>query len=813
VNVSYAWLRALAPDLNDTPAELGERLALLGAPVEGADELAAGLADIVVARVLQAGPHPNADRLSLCQVDAGAGETLSVVCGAPNVRAGALYPFVPVGGTLPGGMKIRKAKIRGEVSHGMLCSPKELGLGTDHAGILEMRGDHPVGSSFVQAFGLDDTRLDVEVTANRGDLLSHLGVAREAAPGGVGGVRLPAIPQAPPVALRLETDPREVSVDGVRVRIDEPTLCRRFLGAVVRGVTVGPSPDWLQARLRAVGARPINNVVDATNYVLFELGQPTHAYDLTHLRGGEVVTRRARAGESVRTLDGVERTLTESMLVIADAERTVDIAGIMGEEESGVSPETTDLFLECAHFEPRQIRNTKKALGIQSDAAYRFERFVDPEGQERAFRRVLEIILATAGGSLHPVAADVHPDPWSSPEVPLRLARVERLLGVSFSGDEVRALLEPLGFETIGEADGTLMVRVPGWRGYDVTREVDLIEEVARRHGFDRFPETLGAYRPNRVPDHPLFQLEDRLRKFLAGRGLFESQSTAFVPAAEGEVRLSNPLSREEPVLRRVVLPSLLRRVERNLARGVRDVRLFELATSFRAQGAGEAPLEVPRLALALTGRREPPHWSGPDRPFELWDLKGLLDELVGQVHTDAGVEVPDRDGAAGDPVWHVGGKAWWVAGEVWTVRSASGETLGWAGRVDPRRMDTPPWAGPVYGLELDLPAAPEARPDPAYQPVPAHPGVDRDVALLVPNALPARKVDDLVREAGGPLLVGVDVFDQFRGSGVPDGVRSLAYRFRFRASERTLTDDEVERATRSIVERLGEELGVHVRE
>jgi phenylalanyl-tRNA synthetase beta chain len=514
----------------------------------------------------------------------------------------------------------------------------------------------------------------------------------------------------------------------------------------------------------------------------------------------------------VRTLDGVERTLTDSMLVIADAERTVDIAGIMGEEESGVSPETTDLFLECAHFEPRQIRNTKKALGIQSDAGYRFERFVDPEGQERAFRRVLEIILATAGGTLHPVAADVHPDPWSSPEVPLRLARVERLLGVSFSGDEVRALLEPLGFEAIGEADGTLTVRVPGWRAYDVTREVDLIEEVARRHGFDRFPETLGAYGPNRVPDHPLFQLEDRLRTFLAGRGLFESQSPAFVPAGEGEVRLGNPLSREEPVLRRVLLPSLLRRVERNLARGVRDVRLFELATSFQARGPGEAPREVTRLAVALTGRREPPHWSGPDRPIELWDLKGLFDDLVARVHAEAHVEVLDGGGNE-DAAWRVGGEPWWVAGEVWTVLSASGETLGRAGRVDPRRVDTPPWAGPVYGLEIDLPHVPEPRPDPAYRPVPAHPGVDRDVALLVPDALPARRVEDVVREAGGPLLVGVEVFDQFRGTGVPDGVRSLAYRFRFRAAERTLTDDEVERATRSIVERLGEELGVHVRE
>jgi phenylalanyl-tRNA synthetase beta chain len=800
MNVSYTWLRALAPGLDEAPQALAERLALLGAPVDQLTHLAAGLSDIVVARVVETGPHPNADRLSYCRVDAGTGETLGVVCGAPNVRAGALYPFIAVGGTLPGGMAIRKAKIRGEVSNGMLCSPKELGLGTDHSGLLEIHGDHDPGSPFVQALGLDDTRMDVEVTANRGDLLSHVGLAREVAEGGVEGVRLPSIPGAPELELRLERDPCEVVVDGVRVSIEEPALCRRFLGAVVRGVRVGPSPDWLQARLRAVGGRPINNVVDATNYVLFELGHPTHAYDLGRLRGAAVVTRLAHEGEKVHTLDGVDRTLDPSMLVIADAERTVDVAGIMGEEESGVSDATTDLFLECAHFEPRQIRNTKKALGIASDAGYRFERWVDPEGQERAFRRVLEIILATAGGTLHPVAADVHPDPWTAPLVPLRLARVERLLGVAFTAGQVRGLLEPLGFVVVGEQDGTLEVRVPGWRGYDVTREVDLIEEIARRHGFDRFPESLGPYRPNRVPDHPLFQLEDRLRTFLVGRGLFESQTPAFVPEAEGEVRLSNPLSREEPALRRVVLPSLLRRLERNLARGVRDVRLFELATAFHAEGPGEPPRETPRLAVVVTGRREPPHWSSADRPFDLWDLKGLLADAAGRIWPGALVEPATRDGRS------------LAAGEGWSVTDAEGRAVGHGGRVDPRALDLPPWAGAVYGFELDLPAEPAPAPDPLYRALPSFPGVERDVALLVPDDVPAARVEAVVRAGGGELLTGVEVFDLFRGRGVPDGVRSLAYRFRFRSPERTLTDEEVERTTGAILDRLGEELGVQVR-
>lgn len=801
MNVSLAWLRFLAPDIEAEVEALSERMAALGFPVEGVDALGATLQDVVVARVVEAGRHPNADRLSLCRVDAGGDEVLDVVCGAPNVRAGALYPFIPVGGVLPGGMKIRKAKIRGQTSNGMLCSARELELGLDHSGILELRTDAPPGTPFVDAYGLGgDARLDVEVTANRGDLLSHVGVARELAPGGVEGVDLPRVPGGAAPALDLVSDPRAVEVDGIRVSIREPALCRRFLGAVIRGVRVGPSPDWLQSRLRAVGARPINNVVDATNYVLFELGQPTHAYDLARLKGGEIMARMAAEGESLRTLDEVERTLDASMLVIADAERTVNVAGIMGEDETAVSDATTDVFLECAHFEPRSIRTTKKALGIQSDAGYRYERWVDPAGQERAFRRVIEVILATAGGTLHPVAADVHADPWTPPRVALRRARVEHLLGVPFDAATIADLLRPLGFG-VDLADGeTLKVEVPGWRAYDVTREVDLIEEVARRHGFDRFPDAPGPYRPNTVPDHPLFRLEDELRTLLVGRGLFEAQTPAFVPETEGDVRLSNPLSQEEPVLRRDLIPSLLRRVERNLARGVRDVRLFEIATSFRARGPGEAPAEQTRLAAVVTGRRAPEHWSADDEPLDVRDLQGLLAALVRRARPDARVEPGDTEGSR------------LAAGGGLVVRDADGAVVGFGGRVDPAALDLPPWAGDVLALELGLPAEPAPPGDPVARPLPAYPAVERDVALIVPRALPAATVTEAARSAGTALLEAVEVFDLYEGERLPEGTRSIAYRFRFRSPERTLTDDEVERAFHAIVARVEEEPGVHVR-
>lgn len=800
MNVSLRWLRALAPTIAPDPERLADRLAALGFPVEGMVPLGESLADIVVARVLEAGPHPNADRLSLCQVDAGGGEVLSVVCGAPNVRAGGLYPFVPVGGVLPGGMKIRRAKIRGQHSNGMLCSPRELGLGTDHAGLLTLRSEAEPGTPFTEVWDLEgEVRLDVEVTANRGDLLSHLGIAREVAPGGVDDVALPPIPGGRSPEIRLHTAADAGEVDGVRVAIDEPALCRRFLGAVVRGVTVGPSPDWLQNRLRAIGARPINNVVDATNYLLFELGQPTHAYDLATLRGSTVVARLARPGERVRTLDEVERTLDDSMLVIADGEQTINVAGIMGDAATGVTAATTDLFIECAHFEPPSVRTTKKTLAIQSDAGYRYERFVDPSGQERALRRLLEIIIATAGGTLHPVVADVRPRPWATPSLELRRQRVERVLGVPFAASALADHLRPLGFG-VDQGDGErLRVTVPGWRGHDVTREVDLIEEVARRHGFDHFPTESRPYRSTTVPDHPLFALEDALRDLLVGAGLFEAQTPAFVPATEGEVHLSNPLAQSEPVLRRDLVPSLLRRVEYNLARGVRDVRLFELATTFRAAGKGAAPVEQTRLAAVVTGRRAPGHWSTADEPFDLRDLQGLLTRALGRARPAARLVPGDVEGSRLRP------------GHGWRLVEGD-ETVGFGGQVDPSFLDLPPWAGAVHAFEVALPALPAPPPLPLARALPAFPAVERDVAVLVPRAVEAAHLITVAQGAGGLHLEEVAIVDLYEGPRIPEGTRSIAYRFRFRSREGTLTDDEVDRAFGSIVARIQEQPGVHIR-
>jgi len=797
MNISYRWLQSLIPGLEATPEEVADRLAQYGAPVDELVRIGAEIEEIVVARVEHVERHPNADRLSLCTVDAGTGEPLQVVCGAPNVQAGKFYPFAPVGAGLPGGIRIRKSKIRGVESQGMLCSERELGLGRGHEGIMELRGEFTPGERFVPALGLDDVRIVVDVTPNRGDLLSHVGIARELAPGGNAGITLPRFSETG-VSVRLERSSESVSLRGVKVTLEDPRGCPRYLGAIVRGVRIAPSPAWLEARLRAVGLRPINNVVDATNYILYELGQPLHAFDLARLGGGELRIRKARAGEKIVTLDGVERVLSEDMTVIADAHTATAVAGVMGGEESEVTADTRDIFLECALFDPRSTRRTRTALGLSTDASYRYERGVDPEGMEAALRRALELIVAVAGGEVDDVVADIYPDPQPARVVAITPSRTTRVLGIPFDAAQIAGLLEPLGFALEGKSDDGLRFRVPGYRSYDVSREADLIEEVARRHGYEAFPAEPRPFRPSAVPDDPLAELEDRLRTLLVGEGFAEARLAAFVPESAGEVAPLNPLSSAESRLRGSLLPGLLRRVEANFAHGTRAVRLFEIGTVFAPGASPDAPpCEETRLAFVLTGAAEPPHWSAPSRAADIWDLKGVLAHLLASLSSDLKLEpgAVERTPLA--------------AGRAFRVVAADGSVVGWGGEVDDKAIEAPVWADAVFAAEVVL--RPEfARPEPRrFRALPAFPAIERDVALLVPDSLPAAQVEASIREAGGRLLEDVAIFDLFRGAGIPEGTRSIAYRLRFRSAERTLTDNDADKALARVLDRLQEELGV----
>ncbi|HET9438547.1 MAG TPA: phenylalanine--tRNA ligase subunit beta, partial [Longimicrobiales bacterium] len=517
-------------------------------------------------------------------------------------------------------------------------------------------------------------------------------------------------------------------------------------------------------------ARPINNVVDVTNFVLHELGQPMHAFDRQLLGGSQIVVRNARAGEKLTTLDGVPRTLTPDMLVIADGEKAAAIAGVMGGQQSEVTEATTSVLLECALFEPRQVRTTRTALGLSTDASYRFERGVDPDMMLRAVRRAVTLILQVAGGRIAG-AADVYPTQQQNPTVQLRVPRVEKLLGVRLDKNQLRALLEPIGFGTDAN-DEVLTVQVPGHRRYDVTREADLIEEVARRYGYDNFPTELLPFRPSAVPEDAVAELESELRIHLVGHGFLEARTAAFAPDAEGDVALLLPLAATEGKLRRALLPGLLRRVEYNFNRGARNVRLFEIGTVFYPGRDGQ-PEEATQVAAVFTGLREPAHWTGSAQPYDVWDLKGLAAE---------------------------------------TARLLNGAEPLVAGPLPKESIDAPAWAGEIFGFEFTLPANGVVRQRRQFQALPQFPAIEQDVALLVPESLASEQVERSVRSAAGTLLEHVEPFDLYRGKGIPDGTRSIAYRLRFRAGDRTLTDADADAAVKRILATLKDEHGVERR-
>ncbi|HEX9727239.1 MAG TPA: phenylalanine--tRNA ligase subunit beta [Gemmatimonadales bacterium] len=766
------------------PHDAARRLTNVGATVDAVEPLFAELGEVVVARVEHVAKHPDADRLSVCQVNTGSG-TLEVVCGAPNVTAGALYPYAPVGATLPGGFQLEKRKIRGVVSNGMLCSAKELGIGADQAGILELHTDAAPGTPLLQAMPWADTRIEIDVTPNRPDLLCQKGVARELGATLDLPVRLPVIPHAGE-ALAPRRAQTAGTVGGIAVSLEDTEGCPRYIAAVIRGVSVGPSPDWLEGRLRGVGARSINNVVDATNYILHEINQPLHAFDLRRLRRDSLIVRRARPGERLTTLDGVDRALTPDMTMICDAEGPIAIAGVMGGAHAEVVEDTTDILLECAYFDPVRTRATRNQLNMSTDASYRFERGIDLQGMPGAVRRAVELIIAVAGGEEAEASLDLLPHSVQPTTVFLRPDRVAHLLGVPVDVAEIEGLLTSVGF-AVAPKDQRLAVQAPGWRP-DVTREVDLIEEVARLKGYDAFPVEWRPYRPTLVPDAPSELVSARLRRLLTGLGLHEARTLTFGPAFGARPQaIENPLSNDEAFLRGSLLPGLVRSVEHNWSARTRDVRLFEIGRVFQATDTGR-PDETLRAGGVISGARLPSHWSaaGPAPDLDLWDLKGMLEDVV-RAAVPGGRLQPGEQGG-------------------WTVHSGDGRQVGIGRQLD---ADSPPWSAPLFGFEVDIER--EAREAHRFAPLPHTPASDRDVALVLPATVTAEEVEQATRVAGTPLLESVTAFDEYRSDDLEG--RSVAWRLVFRAADRTLRDTEVDRAVEKILHALKEQLGVERRE
>lgn len=802
MRISLEWLADYI-DLDLEDPELPERLAngllLAGLEVEALERPEASFDGLVVAEVLSVDPHPNADRLKLCRVADGAGER-SVVCGAPNVAAGQRVVLATPGVRMPGGMKVEVARIRGEQSEGMVCSERELGLGTDHSGIMVLGDEQEIGADAAEFLGLNDVIFDISITPNRADCLSVLGVAREAAALLGTSLKMPE--------TSVQEDESASAATLCAVEIWDPDKCPRYAARIIQGVKIGPSPGWMARRLRAAGMRPINNVVDVTNYVMLSLGQPLHAFDLHRLAEHKIIVRRwAESDGPFTTLDGQQRGMDNEDLMICDGEKPVAIGGVMGGLFSEVSEDTYDILLESAYFTPQTIRRTRRRLGMSTEASYRFERGADPSGTVRAADLAAELIRRTAGGVVAIGAVDAHPAPIAPKMVPIRVARASSLLGVSLDGPRVRESLESLGLLVRDKEDGVFSVEVPTFRP-DIEREIDLIEEVGRRVGYENIPATLPASgspaaRPTRTRT-----LELQARRIMVAGGFSEALNYSFVSREalrsmgwgdEQMVALRNPLSGEMDVLRTTLLAGLLTNVAHNLSRGVGEIRLFELGRSFHPVNGEALPDQVLRMAGVHVGSAV--SRDGVSLPDVLSETKGVLERFLESLGLENFLFAP-ADAAPG-----------WEPSAVSEIL-ASDVLLGHIGLVAPEALGVRDIETGIAAFEINLAALAEIDPAPRrLTPLPRYPASLRDLAVVVDAARTNGEIEAIIRQAGGEWLESVDLFDVYQDAALKtSGEKSLAYSLVFRSPEATLTDEQVNEAFDRIVGALGARLGARLR-
>ncbi len=810
MRVPFSWLREYC-DPGIEAGELAERLAMTGTEVERVGVVGPPAAEgFVVGKVLEREKHPDADRLSVCTVDTGDGEPRTIVCGAPNVAAGQTVPVALPGATMPGGTKLGKAKLRGVESHGMILSAAELEVAEESAGILVLDDGPAPGTPLGEVLPVAEPVLELEVTPNRPDCLGVYGVAREVH--AITAAPLAAEPWAEDAAAEGEGE----AGDYASVTVEVPELCPRFTARVFTDVTIGPSPAWLQARLSAAGQRSINNVVDITNYVMLLTAQPLHAFDLDKVPDGALTVRAAVDGETMTTLDDVERSFDAETVLVCDSRGPSGIAGIMGGQVSEVSDETTRVLLEVANWNGTNILRSSRLLGLRSEASSRFEKQLHPELCMRAQRIASRLMVELCGAKLVPGTIDVAAEAQAVPRIRLRGERVEGLLGMRIEQADQIAYLERLGFAV--EVDGAdLVAGVPADRHYDVTREADLIEEVARVHGIDRhLPSTLPA-----VGQSGALRRDQRLRRraedALRDLGFDEIVGWSFTdpgeaerlripaddPRAEG-VTVSNPLSEDQSVMRTNLLGSLLDAAQRNLARDAERVALFESGRIYLSGEAADGPLggafagkqpapyvEPQRLGVLAVGSLTPRSWRGGGETADFFALKGVLEGLAARLGIALAFE------PAGEPFLHPGRGAKVLAGEA---------AAGWVGELHPlvcRRWDLDSAAG--FELDLSPLIAPATAGEETFEDVAAFPAVLQDLAVVVPGEVPAAQVRDAVLAGGGELLRSAEVFDLYEGEQLGEGRKSLALRLEFRAEDRTLTDEEVAAKRESIAVALSE--------
>lgn len=780
MRVPISWLREYV-DLPDDIAEISDLCDRLGLVVDGVEAPGAHITGVVAAEILAVHPHPNADRLQLADVRIDEGD-FRVVCGAPNIAAGQVVPWARPGATLPGGMKLKKAKIRGEASEGMLCSARELGLGDDHGGILVLPAGTPLGADVKDVLGLDEVVLELDITPNRPDAMSMVGVARDLAAVLATELRLPAV-----AAVETGTGPS--------IELDDPSGCPRYCGAVLN-VKVGESPEWLVSRLEAAGMRSINNVVDITNFVMLELGQPLHAFDVDRLGGRSIRVRRAHVDEKMQTLDGVERSLQPSDVLICDGlDRPQAVAGVMGGEDAEVSQETTSILLESAYFDAPTVLQTSKRLGLRTDASARFERGTDPNGVLRALARAVSLFEAHADGELVGDVTDVYPNPISEAAIDIRPGRLRAILGSDVDDAQIVQWLTRLGL-SIAEQDGVLHALAPTWRP-DLTREIDIAEEVARLAGFNSIPRTVPNIEGQIGKLTPVQKAVRSLRAAVRGAGCDEVATLSLLAESDLErshltgldrVTVTNPLRFEESILRPSLLPGMLRTAAYNQSHGVRNLSLFEIGRVFARPTADTAPqpLETNSLAVALVGSVDARPY-GAVRDVEFFDLVGVIDRIAQQLRISTLVR------AEADFRWLRQGRS----AEV----TVDGTPVGWIGQVDDDVVSAWDLEGPVVAAQLNLEALLAADPQTRWYREPSrYPASRLDLAFVMPTDSPVDGVVAAVSSAS-ELVREARLIDSFEGGSLPQGMRSVAVHIVLRSDEATLTDEQIRDARQSCID------------
>jgi phenylalanyl-tRNA synthetase beta chain len=800
--VTYNWLKEFV-DFQFTPQQLCDRLTMAGLEVDALEEIGGSLDSVIVAKLESVEQHPDADRLTVCQVNNGK-EIVQVVCGATNHKAGDLVALAQPGSVLPGDFKIKKSKIRGQVSQGMLCSEKELALAEDSPGIMILPADLTLGEPVFTALGLKDFQIEIGLTPNRPDCLSVVGVAREVAALSQQQLKLPV------ANVKEIDDPIE---NHAAVVIENEEGCPRYAARMVKNIKIGPSPDWMVRRLEAVGMRSINNVVDVTNYVMMELGHPLHAFDFRFLEDGKIVVKSAKAGEKFTTLDDQEHSLNPEDLMICDGQRPVAMAGVMGGLNSEVQDDTSTVLLEAAYFKPTMIRRTSKRHGLHTESSHRFERGADIDMIPVALDRAAGLIAELADGQVASGVIDCYPRQLDPVVIEINTPKVKKILDIPISTDEVKQLLESIGLQTlVGSRSDCLQVTVPSFRP-DIEREVDLIEEVARLYGYGRIPVTMPVGTVDaKLP--PLRQLlQKSLRQTMVASGFSEAMNYSFV-AAESlnkiaigaddsrltQIKILNPLSEDQAVMRTSLVPSLLDTVSRNLNYRSSNLRLFELRPVFLTQSGSDQCVEKLSLTAVMSGQRNPEGWSQDTSLVDFYDIKGVVEEILTKVN----IYNASFDSAVSQPYLHPGKSCQLVLGE---------KSLGFVGEVHPEVLNNFTIEQPVYLFELDVDAIIAAAGQHAqFKALSKFPDVKRDSALLLDESISADQVMDIVSKSKIRFVESASIFDLYTGKGIPVGKKSLAIRVCYRDLEKTLTEAEVTKSHDKLIRSICHLLEAEIR-